>query len=341
MGRRVVVYLSGPITNGGAITSEDNIAANIWASQTLATKLMSRGYSVINPNLTGFVYFLTKAWASEEVRKGLDCLTYEQWLNNDLGIINTVDVVLRWGGESKGADEEVYYADDHEIPVCRSWDELIANFKPVTSAPRPTEYREMEQLSPQVAPSHPLGGEAPLAMNPKLKGPYSGDLMAEYTAGKLVTITDNALYPGPSLKVFSGELDDQIRERVKAKLKEEERIDTDGREHFESGAMKDNEEGRGDFSLLPWHALLQWAEHLRRGKIKYSRDNWKAGIPLSRIKSAILRHASQLGEEKSENHLAAILCEAGFACHFIKEIQKGNPMYADLDDLGISSGPMY
>ena len=98
-----------------------------------------------------------------------------------------------------------------------------------------------------------------------------------------------------------------------------------------TGGVKDGQEGRGDFSLLPYEPLRQVAEHLRvacekkgpDGKFKYARNNWRKGLGLARIVSALRRHAGQLGEDNDDYHLPAILAEAMFACQILKDIKDG------------------
>jgi hypothetical protein len=96
---RTVVYLSGPITLGNP---QENFAQAARAQEFL----MDCGFAVINPMLTmGLPEGLLKH------------LTHDDWMENDLPIVQKVDAVLRLPGESRGADTEVAFAQENEIPV--------------------------------------------------------------------------------------------------------------------------------------------------------------------------------------------------------------------------------
>ena len=78
--------------------------------------------------------------------------------------------------------------------------------------------------------------------------------------------------------------------------------------NFETGAVRDAMEGKGLPSLIPTCALRSIAKRFEDGAIKYGRDNWTKGIPLSRYCDASHRHLWALRDGKTdEDHFGAVL----------------------------------
>ena len=84
--------------------------------------------------------------------------------------------------------------------------------------------------------------------------------------------------------------------------------DSGKRKKFKSGAVRDLEEGKILWSLLPFEALRRVAILYTKGAKKYSPNNWKKGIPTERFFSSALRHLMQykLGENE-EDHLSSVI----------------------------------
>lgn len=117
---RPVVYISGPISNGGKADEIDRLA-NVSASLRPHSWLVRAGFAVINPLLTEAV--------DTYIRRGdYEPLGHGAWLEGDLSILHSgaVDAVLRLAGESKGADMEVAYAKHLGIPAFTTKDGLEA-----------------------------------------------------------------------------------------------------------------------------------------------------------------------------------------------------------------------
>ena len=117
--------------------------------------------------------------------------------------------------------------------------------------------------------------------------------------------------------------------------------DSGSREEYDTGAVRDTEEGKGRFDLLPMRLIMairralppgqsyydgirRFACLLERGAAKYDDHNWLKGIPGSRGCSSMLRHAWQgldvhlKGKESrwyGEDHLAAVVFNACVALH--------------------------
>ena len=78
------------------------------------------------------------------------------------------------------------------------------------------------------------------------------------------------------------------------------------RDEFETGAVRDGQQGKGRLDLLPVEAILRVARHFEAGANKYNDRNWEKGIPLDRFMDSGLRHALRyLAGERDEDHLAA------------------------------------
>lgn len=84
--------------------------------------------------------------------------------------------------------------------------------------------------------------------------------------------------------------------------------DSGKRIKFKTKAVRDTEEGKIMWSLLPFEALKRVAQHYTNGAKKYSANNWRQGIPTERFFSSALRHLIQwrLGE-RDEDHLSAVV----------------------------------
>ncbi len=98
------VYIASPYTIG-------NIAENVTRQITTAHELMNLGFAVYLPLLCHFQHTVIPR-------------PYEDWMKQDLEWLSACDVLLRLSGESKGADREVEYAKEHNIPVKHSIEEL-------------------------------------------------------------------------------------------------------------------------------------------------------------------------------------------------------------------------
>jgi len=98
---------------------------------------------------------------------------------------------------------------------------------------------------------------------------------------------------------------DKLREELFNNLREQEQ------------AMRFNS-GKPQYSLIDLHALEPCARVLEFGAKKYTRDNWKKGMDLTKILDSLLRHVAALrsGElidpESGLPHIGHIQCNAMF-----------------------------
>lgn len=105
------------------------------------------------------------------------------------------------------------------------------------------------------------------------------------------------------------------------------------KETFPSGAMRDSQEGKTRYDLIPILPLKRLSDLYARGAVHYSEFNWMAGMPYSRFYASILRHLFQWAAgEKTEDHLAAVV----FGCFSIMHFESVGR--TDLDDMGKYTG---
>ena len=85
-------------------------------------------------------------------------------------------------------------------------------------------------------------------------------------------------------------------------------LDTGKREQFDTGAIRDTEDNKPRFDLIPVEALNRLAQHYTNGAKKYGDNNWRKGLPIERCYSSALRHLYQykMGDV-SEDHLSAVV----------------------------------
>ena len=98
------IYIASPYTNGDQ-------AENVRIQIDAANDLMKLGYAPFWPLHSHFLHMVHPH-------------SYETWLAVDFSWILACDAVLRLPGESKGADHEVAFAMENNIPVFFSIDEL-------------------------------------------------------------------------------------------------------------------------------------------------------------------------------------------------------------------------
>ena len=82
--------------------------------------------------------------------------------------------------------------------------------------------------------------------------------------------------------------------------------DSGKRQQFATGAVRDIQEGKGRYDLLPTRAIARLTKHYEKGAIKYGDGNWLKGIPLRRMMDSALRHIFKALEgQTDEDHFIA------------------------------------
>lgn len=109
-------------------------------------------------------------------------------------------------------------------------------------------------------------------------------------------------------------------------------LDSGSRQQYDTGAVRDNHEGKGRYDLLPYEAKRRWAVWTENGARKYEDRNWEKGIPLMRFLDAADRHLSKLiAGFTDEDHAAATIWNVGGYIQTLKWIEDGI-LPASLDD---------
>lgn len=89
-------------------------------------------------------------------------------------------------------------------------------------------------------------------------------------------------------------------------------------------------EGKLQWDLVDFESLHDLVRVLERGAIKYSKDNWKQGLPMREQCASMMRHLTALmsGEindpETGLPHWAHIQCNAMFMAHTMKHHPQHN-----------------
>lgn len=89
------------------------------------------------------------------------------------------------------------------------------------------------------------------------------------------------------------------------------------KEVFEGGAIRDTQDGKPRYDLIPPGPLRRVADLYARGAEKYDEHNWTRGMNTSRMMASLLRHVEQYrAGDRVEDHLAAIVFNAFGIMHF-------------------------
>ena len=84
--------------------------------------------------------------------------------------------------------------------------------------------------------------------------------------------------------------------------------DSGNRREFETGAVRDMQQGKGRYDLVPMEAIRRLALHCERGAVKYGERNCEKGIPVSSLLDSALRHLCKFAEGLvDEPHLDAAM----------------------------------
>lgn len=97
--------------------------------------------------------------------------------------------------------------------------------------------------------------------------------------------------------------------------------DSGRRQSYDSGMVRDTQEGKPNYNLIDRAFLKRWAALMTRGADKYGRDNWRhanSQEELDRFKDSAFRHFMQwLDDETDEDHAVAVAFNIA-ACEFVK-----------------------
>lgn len=101
--------------------------------------------------------------------------------------------------------------------------------------------------------------------------------------------------------------------------------DSGARQTFASGSVRDTQENKGRYDLLPFTALERIAIHTEHGAKKYGDRNWEKGQPVSRYINSAIRHITKFCMGRTdEDHLAAAIWNLMCIMHTMHEIENKN-----------------
>lgn len=87
--------------------------------------------------------------------------------------------------------------------------------------------------------------------------------------------------------------------------------DSGEREEFGNGSVRDTQEGKPRYDLVPPQPMKRVADLYARGAEKYGENNWTKGQPTSRYMASLERHFQQYkAGDTDEDHLAAVVFNA-------------------------------
>jgi len=106
--------------------------------------------------------------------------------------------------------------------------------------------------------------------------------------------------------------------------------DSGKRQEFASGMVRDTQEGKPRFDLIPTEGLRRLADLYARGAEKYDDDNWKKGQPFSRAYASLFRHLIQWREgDRSEDHIAAVAWNAMALMYYEEKKPELNDLFEE------------
>jgi hypothetical protein len=98
--------------------------------------------------------------------------------------------------------------------------------------------------------------------------------------------------------------------------------------HFETGAVRDDGDGKEDYiESISWLTLRRYANYMTKASAKYGRGNWIKGIPIESYEQSLLRHLQKyisakyygVEVEPDVDHLCAALFNLQGLIHEIEK----------------------
>jgi hypothetical protein len=110
--------------------------------------------------------------------------------------------------------------------------------------------------------------------------------------------------------------------------------DSGKRESFDSGMVRDTEDGKLDYSLvLDGPMFKRWAAHLTKGAAKYAPRNWMKAAgqdEYDRFKRSFLRHmVAYLDGQRDEDHAAAMVFNINGMEYVREQLEEGPDVHDD------------
>ena len=109
--------------------------------------------------------------------------------------------------------------------------------------------------------------------------------------------------------------------------------DSGKREEFAGGSVRDTQDGKPRYELIPAGPLKRLAIHYANGAKKYGDFNWQKGQDIRRTLASMLRHSQcVLAGDENEDHLAAVAWNA-FAIMWTREQVKAGLLPESLENV--------
>ena len=109
--------------------------------------------------------------------------------------------------------------------------------------------------------------------------------------------------------------------------------DSGKRQSFSTGMVRDVQDGKPRFDLIPTEGLRRLADLYARGAEKYGDDNWKKGQPYSRAYASLFRHLIQWREgDRTEDHIAAVVFNAFALIYYEENLPELNDLFKEEKD---------
>lgn len=100
--------------------------------------------------------------------------------------------------------------------------------------------------------------------------------------------------------------------------------DSGNRQSFSTGSVRDTEDGKPRYDLVPTYPLSRLSQHYFKGSKKYGMFNWQKGQNIRRYLSSLLRHAAALTDGlEDEDHAAAVAWNSFAIMWTRNEIKEG------------------
>lgn len=89
------------------------------------------------------------------------------------------------------------------------------------------------------------------------------------------------------------------------------------KDEYPTGATRDRRAGKGRYDLISPHMIRRLAGVYERGAVNHGDNNWRKGLPFSRLYDSALRHTYQaLAGETDEDHLGQAIWNLAAIIHF-------------------------
>lgn len=106
--------------------------------------------------------------------------------------------------------------------------------------------------------------------------------------------------------------------------------DSGKRQSFSTGMVRDVQDDKPRFDLIPTEGLRRLADLYARGAEKYGDDNWKKGQPFSRAYASLFRHLIQWREgDRTEDHIAAVVFNAFALIYYEENLPEMNDLFEE------------